>query len=314
MQTSPRSGLVLGGGGITGIGWELGMLAGLAEAGVDLLGADLIVGTSAGSVVGAQITSGTPIEELYRRQLEPPSAERPVRLGPRVKLAYLIAFIRSRGELTRFGRQLGALSTRAAASGRLPSLEQRLAVIASRLPSPEWPERDLLVTAIDARTGVFRVIAKPDGVALADAVAASCAVPGVYPPVPIGDRTYIDGGYRSGANADLARGCSRVVVLAPVARAAQAGRAQAAHCIDQIRAVWGESMLGSLSACRRVVCPPWTRSTLENFWPENGPASRRRSPRSKAMGRSKRPIAPSLATRAPKTCTRISSMRGEPRI
>ena len=283
MQTSPRSGLVLGGGGITGIGWELGMLAGLAEAGVDLLGADLIVGTSAGSVVGAQITSGTPIEELYRRQLEPPSAERPVRLGPRVKLAYLIAFIRSRGELTRFGRQLGALSTRAAASGRLPSLEQRLAVIASRLPSPEWPERDLLVTAIDARTGVFRVIAKPDGVALADAVAASCAVPGVYPPVPIGDRTYIDGGYRSGANADLARGCSRVVVLAPVARAvgpiksprqqldelavpsvliapdraalaaigknvldpaarrgaAQAGRAQAAHCIDQIRAVWG---------------------------------------------------------------------------
>lgn len=77
------SGLVLGGGGVTGIAWELGMLAGLAEAGIDLYGADLIVGTSAGSVVGAQITSATPIDELYARQLEPPSAERPERVGTR---------------------------------------------------------------------------------------------------------------------------------------------------------------------------------------------------------------------------------------
>jgi NTE family protein len=83
MQADDRSGLVLGGGGITGIAWELGLLAGLAAANVDLLSADLIVGTSAGSVVGAQITSSTPLEALYLRQLEPPSSELPVRLGSR---------------------------------------------------------------------------------------------------------------------------------------------------------------------------------------------------------------------------------------
>ncbi len=63
------------------------------------------------------------------------------------------------------------------------------------------------------------MITSADGVPLVDAVAASCAVPGVYPPIPIGDRTYIDGGFRSSTNADLARGCTKIVVLAPIARA-----------------------------------------------------------------------------------------------
>jgi NTE family protein len=282
MQAGERSGLVLGGGGITGVAWELGVLAGLAEAGVDLLSADLIVGTSAGSVVGAQITSGTPIGELYRRQLEPSSTELPARVGLREKLAYFAAFVRSRGDLTDFGRRLGAWSSRAADAGRLPSVGHRLVVIRSRLPSEEWPERDLRVTAVDAHTGEFRVIAKHDGVSLVDAVAASCAVPGVYPPIPIGDRTYIDGGYRSGSNVDVAAGCTTIVVLAPLPRgigpirspqqqldelgassvlivpdraslaaigknvldpaarrgAAQAGHAQAASALDQVRTVW----------------------------------------------------------------------------
>jgi NTE family protein len=218
MEGGPRSGLVLGGGGITGTAWELGVLAGLAELGVDLLRADLIVGTSAGSVVGAQITSGSALEELYRRQLEPPGTERPAHIGTREKIAFLTAMIRCRGDLTDFGRRLGSFSLRAAAAGHGPSLEQRLAVIGSRLPSPQWPQRDLRVTAVDAATGEFRVMAKHDGVALLDAVAASCAVPGVYPPVPIDGRMYIDGGFRSSANADVATGCTKIVVLAPVAR------------------------------------------------------------------------------------------------
>jgi NTE family protein len=282
MQGGDTSGLVLGGGGITGIAWELGVLTGLADAGVDLVGADLIVGTSAGSVVGAQITSGIPIEALYQRQLEPPSSERPARIGPREKLGYAAAFLRSRGDLARFGRQIGAISLKAAGAGRVPDVGQRLAVIASRLPSTEWPERDLRLTVVDARTGEFRVITRLDGVPLVDAVAASCAVPGVYPPIPIGDRTYIDGGFRSSANADVANGCAKVVVLAPLPRAvgpiksprqqlarlgapsvvvapdraslaaigrnvldpaarrgaAQAGRAQAARILEQVRAVW----------------------------------------------------------------------------
>jgi NTE family protein len=219
MQADDRSGLVLGGGGITGIAWELGLLAGLAAANVDLLSADLIVGTSAGSVVGAQITSSTPLEALYLRQLEPPSSELPVRLGSREMLVYLAALLRARGDLTKFGRRLGAMSLRAARAGRVPTVGQRLEVIGSRLPSTEWPKRDLRVTVVDARSGEFRVITRADGVPLVDAVAASCAVPGVYPPIPIGDRIYIDGGFRSSTNADLARGCTKIVVLAPVARA-----------------------------------------------------------------------------------------------
>ena len=219
MQASDRSGLVLGGGGITGIAWELGVLAGLAEAGVDLTSADLIIGTSAGSVLGAQIASSTGVEAFYLRQLEPPSNELPARLGLREKLVYLTALVRARGELATFGRLLGAMSLRAARAGRLPTVEQRLEVIRSRLPSAEWPERELRVTVVDAHSGEFRVITSRDGVALVDAVAASCAVPGVYPPIPIGDRAYIDGGFRSSTNADLASGCSRIVVLAPVSRA-----------------------------------------------------------------------------------------------
>lgn len=219
MPAGDGSGLVLGGGGITGIAWELGVLAGLAEAGVDLVSADLIIGTSAGSVVGAQIASSTSVEALYLRQLEAPSNELRARLGPREKLVYLIAGLRARGDLARFGRLLGAMSVRAARAGRVPTLEQRLEVIRSRLPSVEWPARDLRVTVVDARSGEFRVITSEDRVSLVDAVAASCAVPGVYPPVPIGDRIYIDGGFRSSTNADLASGCAKVVVLAPVSRA-----------------------------------------------------------------------------------------------
>src|SRR5215203_317444 len=67
--------LLLGGGGVTGVAWEIGLLAGLAEAGLDLSGADLVVGTSAGSVVGAQLTSGAELEALFARQLEPPTGE-----------------------------------------------------------------------------------------------------------------------------------------------------------------------------------------------------------------------------------------------
>ncbi|GAA0928496.1 hypothetical protein GCM10009557_93800 [Virgisporangium ochraceum] len=76
--------LVLGGGGITGIGWEIGLLSGLAAAGLDVDAPDVVVGTSAGSVVGAQLCGGVPLEELYERQLAPPAGELAATLGPRV--------------------------------------------------------------------------------------------------------------------------------------------------------------------------------------------------------------------------------------
>jgi len=96
------------------------------------------------------------------------------------------------------------------------SESKRVSIIASRLPSTTWPETKLLITAVDAETGEFRVFDRQSGVALVDAVAASCAAPMVYPAITINGRRYIDGGARSAANADLATDSNRVVVIAPL--------------------------------------------------------------------------------------------------
>jgi NTE family protein len=217
-MSDQRKALVLGGGGITGIAWEIGVLAGLAEAGVDLTGADLVVGTSAGSVVGAQLTSGADLETLFARQLEPPTGEQAARMTRAALARYAWAVLRSRGDDVGFRRRVGALALAAEQAGLTPTEQERLDVIGSRLVSREWPDRDLRVTAVDAETGEFRVLDRTSGVPLLQAVAASCAVPGVYPPVTIDGRRYVDGGMRSAANADLAEGCDRVVVLAPIPR------------------------------------------------------------------------------------------------
>jgi NTE family protein len=213
-----RSALVLGGGGITGIAWEIGVLSGLADAGVDLTVADLVVGTSAGSVVGAQTTCGADLGWLYERQLEPPASEQVARMTRAGLARYGWAMLRSRGREVDFRRRVGALALAAQRAGLTPSEEERLQVIGSRLVSLRWPDRPLLITAVDADTGEFTAFHRDSGVPLLEAVAASCAVPGVYPPVTIGERRYVDGGMRSAANTDLAAGCERVVVLAPIRR------------------------------------------------------------------------------------------------
>jgi NTE family protein len=217
-MSDQRTALVLGGGGITGIAWEIGVLAGLAEAGVDLTGADLVVGTSAGSVVGAQLTSGADLEGLFARQLEPPTGEQAARMTRAALARYGWAVLRSRGDDVGFRRRVGALALAAEQAGLTPTERERLDVIGSRLVSHDWPDRDLRVTAVDAGTGEFHVLDRTSGVPLLQAVAASCAVPGVYPPVTIDGRRYVDGGMRSAANADLAEGYDRVVVLAPLPR------------------------------------------------------------------------------------------------
>jgi NTE family protein len=217
-MSDQRTALVLGGGGITGIAWEIGVLAGLAESGVDLSGADLVVGTSAGSVVGAQLTSGAELEALFARQLEPPVGERVARMTRSNLAQYGWALLRSRGRDVEFRRRVGALALAAEKAGLTPTEQDRIDVIGSRLVSSEWPARPLLTTAVDAETGEFRSFDRDSGVPLVQAVAASCAVPGVYPPVTIDGRRYIDGGMRSAANADLAAGYDRLVVLAPIPR------------------------------------------------------------------------------------------------
>lgn len=227
---SERRGLVLGGGGVTGIAWETGLLLGLQEAGVDLTTADLVIGTSAGSVVGAQVTTGCALAELYERQLRPPRPGASASIGPRVVAGFAWHLARSRGDLEEFGRRLGRWAAARADAGRTPTLEARYDAIRERLPVLEWPgDGRLVVTAVDAGTGALRCFSGADGVPLLDAVAASCAVPGVYPPVPVGGRRYIDGGARSGSNADLAASCTRVVALTPVDRGIGPMRSAAQH-------------------------------------------------------------------------------------
>jgi NTE family protein len=205
---------VLGGGGVTGVAWEIGLLAGLAARGVQLGQADLVVGTSAGSVVGAQRASGTSLDQMYADQLAPAGPPPPggtARLRTRHIALYAWAVLRH-GDPVQARAQIGRLATRART---MPEAERR-AVIASRVPGDEWPARRLLITAVDTGSGEFRAFGAGQGVGLIDAVAASCAVPGVWSPVTIGGRRWMDGGIRSPVNADLAAGCDEVVVLAPV--------------------------------------------------------------------------------------------------
>ena len=217
-MSDQRTALVLGGGGITGIAWEIGLVAGLADAGVDLSGADLVVGTSAGSIVGAHLTSGAELATIYERQLAPATGEKVARLNRATVARFGWAMLRSRGKDVEFRRRIGALALAAEKAGATPPEQERLDVIGGRLISQEWPARKFLVTAVDAETGEFRTFDRTSGVPLVSAVAASCAVPGVYPPVTIDGRRYVDGGMRSAANADLAEGYDRVVVLAPIPR------------------------------------------------------------------------------------------------
>jgi NTE family protein len=205
--------LVLGSGGITGVAWELGMLAGLAERGVDLTTADLVVGTSAGSVVGAQVTSQVPLATLYEAQLGPPDGVIAARMGLRVKLRFVWALACCR-DPSRSRLRLGKL---ALATPLIPEAQRR-EVIEARLPNRDWPAQRLLVTAVDADSGVFAVFDAASGVSLGEAVAASCAVPGIWPPVLINGRLWMDGGMRSAANADLAAECDQIVVLAPISQ------------------------------------------------------------------------------------------------
>ncbi|MEU3644182.1 patatin-like phospholipase family protein [Lentzea sp. NPDC034063] len=216
--------LVLGGGGVTGIAWETGIVHGLAEQGVDLTDADLFVGTSAGSVVAAELAGGGALADLYAGQLLPPDGEIPARLTSWMVVRYALSYVMP-GTPARKRARLG----RAALKASTPSEESRLAVFDSRLSTKDWPERALKVTAVDTADGKFVAFDRDSGVPLVSAVASSCAVPLVWPPVSINGSRYMDGGMRSVANVDLAAGYERVVVIAPITRAASAAATPAAQ-------------------------------------------------------------------------------------
>jgi NTE family protein len=204
--------LVLGGGGVTGVAWEIGLLAGLAEQGIDLPAADVVIGTSAGSLVGAGVAGGEDLQAMYQGQLAPPVDQPTATIGFLNTVRLLRVMVGTRDPV-RARIKMGSLALRA----RTEPEAARRAVFAGRLAGRDWPSR-LQVTAVDAQSGEFTVFDSTGPASLLDAVGASCAVPGVWPPVTIGERRFIDGGMRSAANADLAAGYERVVIIAPIAR------------------------------------------------------------------------------------------------
>ncbi len=216
--TSKRA-LVLAGGGIAGIAWETGILQGIADESPEtadaLLTSDVLVGTSAGSTVSAQLGSGLSLEQLFDRQIGAESAE----LDPGVSIdnvtdLFVKAMLKPNTTKAQKLQGIGAV----ALNTDTVDPEVRRKVIEARLPSHDWPDRILRISAIDIDTGELVTLDQNSGVSLVDAVAASCAVPAVWPVVTIGDRRFMDGGIGSAVNMVMAADCDTAVALVPQGR------------------------------------------------------------------------------------------------
>ena len=207
--------LVLGGGGPVGIAWESGLIAGLEECGVRLADAERIVGTSAGSVVGAQLALGGSGADLAaaQRQQSARSSERGTKApGPDLRglMELMTAKPADAGAELAWRVRVGDYALAA------PSISEDAFISTfGRVASSTWPARDFCCTAIDAHSGEFKVWTRAEHISLGAAVASSCAVPGFYPCISIAGRRYYDGGLRSATNADVA-GDAEVVVLISV--------------------------------------------------------------------------------------------------
>jgi NTE family protein len=194
--------------------WSTGVLAGLTEAGIDLGSADVVIGTSAGAVFGSRLLSGIPAADLYERQLSGADAVR-LPVTARQTARFLWAALGSRDPQ----RSVERLARAALHAPTGPESDVFDTVGTLLGDVHDWPERELRITAIDAQTGQLEVFDAHSGVTLLEAVAASCAVPVVWPPVTVAGRRWMDGGSRSTANLQLARGYRRVLAVVPIPQA-----------------------------------------------------------------------------------------------
>jgi NTE family protein len=249
--------LVLGGGGAAGNAWEIGLIAGLAEAGIDLTqAADLIIGTSAGATAAVQVRSGLSPADLLAAVLSPPAQaprnnhERPPSLPMSEVFDRMRAISAAATSAAELQRAMGAFGLESDAILQ-PGAAQRRATVAARLPRQDWPERPMIIVALDARTGELAALDRDSGADLVDAVTASTALPGLAPTVSINGGRYIDGGVRSADNADLAAGYANVVVLSPLG-----GRGQAPPPPGQFEGLrrspdWGTDLASQATALRQ---------------------------------------------------------------
>ena len=228
-------GLVLGAGGVLGAAWSIGALCALERVtGVDVRTFDIVVGTSAGSVLAALTCAGVRPEELAQHQRGVPVEEGPL-------AGYTYDHDRATGGslpsrpkpglgshrlLMRSVRRPWSVTPMAAMSSLLPTGTGSLWTVRSLVdaftPEDAWsPHPNAWIVAMDYDTGRRVAFGRADSppASLAEAVLASCAIPGWYAPVAIGGRRYVDGGTCSPASADLVigQGLDEVVVLAPMA-------------------------------------------------------------------------------------------------
>lgn len=240
--------MVLHGGGSAGNAWEIGVLAGLFDAGLDVTEADLTVGTSAGATAAAQLTSTTPTD-LFAAILSAAPPQRTGLVGPgggrgpigpaANHMEVTNRIIAAAADAADMRRRMGAAALDLDAASDGSGATRWRATVAARLHGVRWPERTMLITAVDAHTGEPVVFDCHGGVDLVDAVAASTSNGFGVPPYNIGDRRYIDGGYRRNENADLAAGHARVLVLSPFggrSRHPLEWRMQLAAQVDELRA------------------------------------------------------------------------------
>lgn len=204
--------VVLGGGGVTGIAWEIGIITALLQEGIDLSDANVIIGTSAGSFVGTALASGYDMNKLYDSHFIPNESEVNVSVSSEVMKLWTEAFIYGKDDKKKIGKMFGDIAKKYPSK---ISKEERLAVVESRLTTTIWPSK-LKVTAVDAETGDLHVFDKDSGTSLINAVNASGAVPGLWPLVTFNDRDWIDGGMVSSTNAFLANSYDKVVILSPM--------------------------------------------------------------------------------------------------
>jgi NTE family protein len=215
-----------------GIAWESGLIAGFAQGGVDLGQADHILGTSAGAVVGARLASGIEAARLADALIGPPAAAGPATDDPPPSMANLARMMELMTEAqsgtrhpAEVRRELGALALTAPTVGEAEFMA-RIGRALGEAPKTGWPGRDFACTAVDAEDGGFQIWDATSGVDLLPAVASSCGVPGLFPPVLLQGRRYMDGGGRSASNADLAAGHDVVVVVSVQPPGAPAWMAQ----------------------------------------------------------------------------------------
>jgi NTE family protein len=210
MDTMRRA-LVLAGGGYVASSWEIGLITGMADKGLDVRNADLLVGTSAGARVALDLASGKALEEFYQRRAgtDFPSHEPSHKIDwARIKSGVEEAK-KAGGSPAEILQRYGELALTAAAG--LGS--DRRQTVATQIPMRDWPDRRVLIVAVNAETGERRVFDRESGFDLVDAVIATTASFG-SPPILLDGAHYFDGGYHSSDNADLAIGCERVLILA----------------------------------------------------------------------------------------------------